>query len=304
MSATAATPRRMRVRRGLLSKAPPSLTGFLLFLPAILMVGAIQIYPLLRGVALSLEDPETGGFTTANYERMLDDPAWHKALENAGKILLLVPLFVVVPLFVAFALWQAFRGWRFFRAVFFLSWLLPPTIVGYMFKPLLAPAGPLNTLLEDVGLEGVARPWLGDPATSLWTVMAIFLWSVFGLGVGVYLAGLATVPPRLVEAARLDGARGLRILRHVVAPLLWPTIALWSVMVVVMLLLGLYGFLFALTDGGPAFASLTPEYYIVKVLRQEVNPQYAAALGTTLFLGVLIVVVLQMRLVYGRILGR
>jgi len=286
-----------------LPKAPPSLVGFGLLLPAMAIVGVFQLYPLIRGVVLSLRDARTGALTAHNYDRMLHDPAWQAAVVNAGKILLLVPLFVVVPLLLAFALFQAFRGWRFFRAVFFLSWLMPPVIVGYMFTPLLSADGPLHSLLKPIGLGGLAHDWLANQHTALWAVMAVFLWTIFGLGVGIYLAGLATIPAHLVEAARLDGASRLRILRHVVAPLLAPTIALWSVMVVASLLLGLYGFIYSLTNGGPGYSTMTPEYYIVSVLLNELNPSYAAALGTTLFLGVFAIVFTQMVAVYRRVVA-
>jgi ABC-type sugar transport system permease subunit len=283
-----------------LPKAPSSLVGFTLMLPAMAIVAVFHLYPLIRGVALSLHDPSTNGLTTHNYERMVHDPAWRTALVNAGEILLLVPVFVVVPLILAFALFQGFAGWRFFRAVFFMSWLMPPVIVGYMFTPLLGSSGPIGSVFKAIGLGGLARDWLGGTSTALWAVMAVFLWTIFGLGVGIYLAGLATVPGHLVEAARLDGASRPRILRHVIVPLLMPTIALWSVMVVSALLLGLYSLIYALTGGGPSFATLTPEYDIVNVLLGEVNPNYAAALGVTLFAGVFLIVVAQTASLYRR----
>jgi raffinose/stachyose/melibiose transport system permease protein len=299
MEATGALARRISFRA--LPKAPPSLVGFGFFIPAVSVVAAFQLYPLVRGLVLSFEHPRTGGFTTANYERMLHDDAWGHAVVNSGKILLLVPIFVVVPLILAFTLYQRFRGWRFFRAAFFLSWMIPPVIVGYMFVPLLEPYGPLNSVFDSIGLG--KHGWLGDPSTALWTVMAIFLWWIFGLGVGIYLAGLATIPEELVESARLEGASQGRILRYIVAPLMWPTIALWSVTVVSALLLGLYGFIYSLTGGGPSFSTLTPEYYIVSVMLREVNPNYAAALGTTLFVAVFGIVALQLRFVYRRVVA-
>src|SRR5262245_25610963 len=114
----------MRTGRGRRLKAPPSLVGFGLMLPAMAIVAAFHLYPLARGLVLSLHVAGRSGLTTHNYHRMLHDPAWRKALVNAGEILLLVPIFVVVPLVLAFALFQGFRGWRFFRAIFFLSWLM------------------------------------------------------------------------------------------------------------------------------------------------------------------------------------
>ncbi len=301
MAATGTLRRDGRRRR--LPKAPPSLVGFGLLLPAMVIVTMFQIYPLIRGVVLSLHSPDGGGVTAHNYTRMVHDPAWRRAIVNAGEILLLVPLFVVVPLLLAFALFQGFRGWRFFRAVFFMSWLMPPVIVGYMFTPLLSAGGPLGELFKAIGLHSLARDWLADGSTALWAVMAVFMWTIFGLGVGIYLAGLATIPTHLIEAARLDGASRSRILRHVIVPSLVPTIALWSVMVVTALLLGLYSFIYAMTSGGPGFTTLTPEYYIVNVLLGEVNPNYAAALGVTLFVGVFAIVLLQLASVYRRVVA-
>ena len=235
-----------------------------------------------------------------NYVRMTNDTTWITSLANAGTILLVLPVFVLFPLVLALLIYLRTPGAAFFKAVFFLTWLLPPVIVGYLMSPLLGLDGLFNDLLGAVGLGGLATPWLGSTKTAIWAMIAVVVWAWFGLGVVIYLVGLATVPSDLFEAAVVDGAGYWSLLRFVAIPSLMPTIGFYTVVVTSHIFLHMFPIVFSLTGGGPGNSTLMPEYRIYSVFVNPSNFGYASALGVTLFAIILGVILLQVRYMYLR----
>ena len=156
--------------------------------------------------------------------------------------------------------------------------------------------GPLNHTLESVGLGFLGHEWLGDPATALPTLVMVILWSIFGLGVIVFLAGLAAVPQDLFDAAKIDGATGWQELRYVVIPSLRHVIEFWSVNLVVWSFTSMFAFIYVMTAGGPGYATMLVEYDVYLQAFQFNRMGYGCAVGTALLLLVFGLVLLQVRL--------
>jgi ABC-type sugar transport system permease subunit len=174
--------------------------------------------------------------------------------------------------------------------------VLSPVIVGTLFTALLRYDGPVNRALELVGLGGLAADWLGDPHTALPAIVIVILWGIFGLGVIVFLAGLAAVPKEIFEAAQLDGATGWRLLVYVVIPSLRHVIEFWAVNLVVWSFTSMFAFIYVMTGGGPGYATILVEYQLYLEAFEFNHMGYACALGTALFFMVFGVVLLQLRL--------
>lgn len=276
--------------------------GYLYFLPAFILVLVFKGYPLARGLYISLTKPvgvlgsEFVGL--ANYDRMLHDQVFLGSLVNVAKGIAALPFFIIIPLALAFLIFQRVRGWRLFRATYFFSYTLAPVMVGYMFSFVLGIDGPVNELLRSIGLKELAIQWFGTLATAMWAVYAVVLWSWFGLGTVIYLAGLATISEEVFDAAKVDGAGWTQMLWHVAIPSVLPTMGYWSVVCTTGLLIWLFPYIFALTEGGPGYASMMPEYYIYLIATRYVDPGYASALGVTLFGVVFVVSFFQVRLMY------
>jgi len=283
-------------------RAAEKYVALLFIAPAVVLIGVFKLLPLGSGVEQSFKvspgliTPRWAGLT--NYDRMWHDPLWHQALRNSAKGLVVLPIYVIAPLVIAFLLAQRVPGWKVFRATYFVSFLLPPVMVGYMFGTILGQDGPLNALLRTVGLGAFAQPWLGQLSSSMWAVYAVVFWAWFGLGVVIYTAGLATVPHESFDAAKVDGANFLQTLRFVVVPAMLPTMAYWGTICATGMLLWLFPFIYSLTAGGPAGSSATPEFYIYQIFSQGDQGGYASALGITLFGITAVLVTLVMRLTY------
>lgn len=108
--------------------------------------------------------------------------------------------------------------------------LLSVIVVGFLWKLILNPNyGALNTFLAKLGLEEWAKPWLGDPDTALLAIILVNCWFGIGFAVLIFLAGLQSIPEELIEAARLDGAKGITMLGRIILPLMMPSITIMTI---------------------------------------------------------------------------
>jgi multiple sugar transport system permease protein len=289
----AASPRRpatrssRRNRRG--SRAE-RLAPFVLLAPALLVIVALRLWPLLLGVNFSFtgdgdRDGEAVGFD--NYLTLLGDPLFQTALRNVGLLVLLLPVAVAIPGLLATFVYLRVPGHRLYRGVYFFPAVLSPVIVGAIFNLLLAFDGPLNTLLGTVGIGPV--DWLGDPDVAIFAVVGVHVWATFGMALVVFLAGFSTLDASLLDAARMDGASLPQTIWHVIIPSLSRTIQFVFVTTMIGMLTSMFGLLYVMTSGGPAGSTYLPEYYIWIQQGQMNKPALASAASTALFLIMLVV---------------
>jgi ABC-type sugar transport system permease subunit len=280
-----------------------SWTVWLFVIPGVLLAVVFKIFPLFRGLYDSLFHFKGGWDPTfvglENFQRMIGDPAVRTAFLNAIKVMVTLPVWIIVPLILAFLIFQRTPGWSFFRAVFFLPYIISPIIVGQIFREVLGSEGPVNSLLKLMKLDSVALVWLGDPRTVLWTVVFVALWSFNGLGVITYLAGFATISEDLFDAAAIDGASFWGKFFHITLPIMRPIIGYWTVLCTGGMLLWMFPFIFALTQGGPGYSSMMPEYLVYMVSFKFFERGYGTAIGVVLFIIVLIFTFFQVRYMYG-----
>lgn len=283
--------------------------GYLFVLPALLLAITFKIYPLVFGIYDSTRRWEGASNVShyiglANYHTMLTRSDVRESFTNALKILLTLPIWVAMPLIIAFLIFQRTPGWRFFRAVYFLPYIVAPVIVGSIFRILLDSSGPLDTLLQRIGLGFLAVSWLGNTHTALWTLDAVVFWSFSGLGVIIYLAGFATIPEDILEAAAIDGAGFWSQLFAIVLPLMRPVMGYWAVLCTGGMFLWMFPFIHAMTQGGPGYATMLPEYLVYITAFQFLERGYATAIGIVLFIFVLLFSLLQVRQMYLAGVGR
>ncbi|MEU4324942.1 carbohydrate ABC transporter permease [Nonomuraea dietziae] len=169
-----------------------------------------------------------------NFAAQLSDPEFGLAVWNTVKLALLTaPFGLALALLIAVAL-NSVKGGGFYRVLYFMPVVTSSVAVALMWQIILAgdEHGVLNASLER--WFGITGPdWLGDPGWVIVAIAVVTIWSSLGLNVVIFLAGLQTIPPQIVEAARMDGAGSLRIFRSVTLPLLSPTIFFSTVVAVI-----------------------------------------------------------------------
>ena len=230
--------------------------GLLLAAPAAVLLIVLLLLPSGAVFALSLTDYEFGmeGMRfvgLANYATLLNEPRFRQSLLNTFTYVA-----VVAPASVAFALWLAVlmegAGWlrRIYRSVLFLpvtsSLVAMATAWGVLLHPTF---GFLNSLAAALGFGKVR--YLSDPAIALYTLAAIGVWKQAGFNVLLFVAGLATVPRDLYEAAAVDGAgHGWARFRMVTWPMLAPVTLFVSVITLIRAF-SEFDTVAVLTNGGP-----------------------------------------------------
>jgi raffinose/stachyose/melibiose transport system permease protein len=257
VSTTGAKPPRRRPR-------PTSFLGALPFLaPAVTLYAVFLLFPIVSAIYLSFV--RWNGFATtpqvwAGFDNYVDiftnDTVFYRALLNS---LIWVILSLIVPtvlaLGLALALNRRLLGRNLMRSVFYIPAVLASIAVATMWSWIYQPnAGLVNGVLTSLGRESWIQDWLGDPRIALYSVFVAFVWQTTGFSMVLFLAGLQSVPPDLVEAARLDGAGPRQVFRHVTLPALRPTLTVVLVLTVISSL-KVFDLIVGMTNGGPAQSS-------------------------------------------------
>ncbi len=212
-------------------------------------------------------------------------------IQTAYYTLVSVPLGIVAALLAAVLVNQKLRFMTFYRTVFFLPGITSIVAVAMVWLWLYNPDfGVINWLLGMVNIDG--PPWLGSTKWAMPAVIIFGVWRGLGYNMVILLAGLQGIPDVYYEAAEVDGASKFRRFWHITLPLLSPT----TFFVLIISLIGSFQVFeqtYVLTEGGPAYATMTIAYYIFLQAFQWFHMGIASALAFMLFLAVMVVTVLQ-----------
>lgn len=230
---------------------------FLVIVPALLAFG-LAFY---RYDALS--PPRYAGWL--NFRLVFTDELFRLSVQNAlAFVLIPVPLRVMGAFLLARLLQGNGRGpsrlLNWVRGVVYLPSVIPGAAYALAWLWILNPLyGPLNLLLQSIGLAGPA--WLADPAWAKAGIALALLWQI-GEGFIVSLAALHDIPPALEDAARVDGAGGRGVLRHIILPLIAPILLLLTLRDAILVLQESFTTVWLMTQGGPYYATYTLPLFI------------------------------------------
>jgi multiple sugar transport system permease protein len=202
--------------------------GYLFLLPWLIGLVVITIGPMIASFYLSftnyslIQAPKWIGLD--NYIRMLTDERLHNSLKVTFiYVLVSTPLQLAVALAIALLLNEGMRGLPFYRSVFYLPSMLGASVaISVLWRQMFEVDGLVNQILRLFGFEAT-RSWIGDPATALWTIILLHIWT-FGSPMVIFLAGLRQIPGMYYEAASVDGASKWAQFRKITLPLLSPII--------------------------------------------------------------------------------
>ncbi|MHA3914842.1 carbohydrate ABC transporter permease [Halovulum sp. GXIMD14793] len=265
-----------------------AITPWLFLLPAILFFLVYVIFPILQSFNISAYEWDGLGDRTyvglENYRELWDDPAFYVSLRNNLVWLLMYLLAIPTGLFIALFLNQTVTGIRIYKSLFFFPFVISQVVVGLVFTWFYDPTfGLLNSVLGVVGLGPVNV--LGDPDYVTYGIIAAGLWPQTAYCMILYLTGLNAVDPEQVEAARLDGAKGWKMLWYVIIPQLKPATFIAFVVTIVGALRS-FDLISIMTNGGPFGESRVLSFYMFEVALSEYGFRmgYGAAIAVVLFL--------------------
>ena len=281
-------PRAGAPKEGWLHRNRRAIAPWMFLAPGVLFFLVYVIFPIFQSFEISLYKWDGLGearyIGLRNYEKLFSDRAFETSLWNNLKWLVLYLLAVPAGLFIAIFLNQTVTGIRLYKSLFFFPFVISQVVVGLVFTWFYDPTfGLLNTIIGWFGAGPLNV--LGDPAFVTYGIIAAGLWPQTAYCMILYLTGLNAVDPEQVEAGRLDGARGWRMLWHVILPQLRPATFIAFVVTIIGALRS-FDLISIMTDGGPFGSSRVLSFYMFEKALSEYGFRmgYGAAIAVVLFL--------------------
>ncbi|MGH7599137.1 MAG: carbohydrate ABC transporter permease [bacterium] len=279
-----------------------SILAKLFLAPALFLIAAVALYPILNVIYLSLHRKllifDIHRFIgLENYAYLLQDARFWRSLGNTFYFVLLsTGLEMLLGLITALVMHQPRPGKTFLRAAILVPWAIPTVVSARMWEWIFNPDfGVLNFLLHKIGLLGSSQNWLGDPGLALHAVIFADVWKTTPFVALLLFAGLQVLPADIYEAARIDGANAWQRFRRVTLPLLMP-VFLTTLLFRTLDAFRIFDSVYVLTGGGPANTSETLSIYAYKLLFQTLQFGAGSAVAVLTFGCVMIVSLFYIKL--------
>lgn len=281
------------------SRWPKSLTGFLFLTPFLVPFAAFWLWPIANGLYLSFTDAnmlragEANGIGFENYSQLLSDRVYRQSMGNTLLFVVEnVPVLVIGGLLLAVLLNEPLTARAGIRAVFVAPYLITGSAVAIIWQFVLDPStGWLNSWLSSVGLP--TQNVLSQPDQAMWAVTLITLWWRVGFPLLVILAALQDIPQDLYDAAKIDGAGAVQRFRTITLPLITPVL----IFVLIIRLIDsfkVFAQVYLVTGGGPFGSTRVAIQYLYETGFLDFRTGYAAAIGWSVFLIILVVTAVQL----------
>ncbi len=249
------------------------LTIILFILPALLLFLTILIAPIFLSGYYSLFDWNGFGKMTfiglENYKELFtsNSISFLKALGNS-LLLALLSVLIQLPLALGLALLlgKGRKGERGFLSIYFIPVLISTVVIGQLWKKIYNPSyGMLNVALRSLGLDSLAKIWLGEVSTALGAAFVPIIWQYVGYHMLLMYAGIKSVPLEYREAAMIDGAREGQVNRYIVLPYIKPILRISTIFAVTGSLKS-FDLIYVLTNGTPLHATEVPSTLMISML--------------------------------------
>jgi raffinose/stachyose/melibiose transport system permease protein len=220
----------------------------------------------------------------ANYIMAFHDPVFWDAIRHT--IIFFVVTFCVqtaVGLAFAALLHSRVKLPNLYKVIIFVPVVLAPATMAPIFRQIFSATGQFNTILGDIGLGSLEHPWLAQSSTALPVIMAITIWEWTGVTFILYFAAMTQIDSEILEAARIDGASGLRILTRIV----WPSVRGTTIALAMLSVIGAlktFDVPYLVTLGGPNYATEFLGTFIYRISIPQAEVGYGAALSILLLI--------------------
>ena len=252
-------------------------------LPTTLVFAVVFFIPFILGIYLSFCDFTTVTDSTftgiENYIEALSDPNFRNALWFTVKFTVVSVITVNLFAFsLALLLTNKIKGRNFFRTVFFMPNLIGGIVLGYIWQLI------INGVLSTIGVTITY-----DPSYGFWGLVVLMNWQMIGYMMIIYIAGINNIPKDLIDAAKVDGASSIGILRHVIIPMVMPSVTI-CLFLTITNSFKLFDANLALTDGAPSRQTSMLALDIYKTFYGAVGSQGAGQAKAVIFFILLAVI--------------
>ncbi|WP_039717513.1 carbohydrate ABC transporter permease [Scytonema millei] len=272
-------------------------TGWILLLPALIVMLVVYAYPILRAFWLSVFTQNLGTELElvfsglSNYGRMFNDGRFWQSLWNTTVFTTASVLSeLILGIGVALVLNQAFKGRGIVRTITLIPWALPTAVMGVAWAWIFNDQyGVVNDILRRLGFIETGISWLGNPTLAMIAVILADVWKTTPFIALLLLAGLQSIPGDLYEAHSLDGATPWQSFWKITVPLLMPQIIV-SLLFRFAQAFAIFDLIQVMTGGGPGGATETVSIYIYSTVMRYLDFGYGSALIVVTFLILVIAV--------------
>ena len=288
---SASLPKRQRLKPRMIRKR---LGEGMFVAPALIIVGLIVLLPAAYALYRSLFNWDPGYASPYvglhNYAGLFNSQSFREILENEAFYLIGVPIWTAIPLAVSLLLYERVRFAGIMRWIMLFPAIVSPAILALFFRAILLPDGLLNSTLHSIGLTKLEALWIENPSLVKPVLIIVMTWATMGIGVLIFSAALSSVPEELFEAAQLDGANWWRRLVDILIPSISSVIVFYVILQVLTVFLGLFPWVYVLTQGGPGYSSTSMDFDIYS--RAFTYGEFGqAAAESVILVGVVVLVV-------------
>lgn len=288
-SGAGTTPAPRSARRPKPGGSPAHTSGWPFVLPAVILLLALNVFPLIFSIVMSFSNVSTDNglkltsITLSNWSSLLHDGSfWSSMRFTVFLVVLGVAGEFVCGLALALLLWRKIPGGGLFRVVFTIPMMIAPVAIGFIFRMIFNEQyGPVHSIFHALHLPDVS--WLSSTGTAPYTVVIMDIWQWTPLMFLLLLAGLQAIPEDPMDAARIDGASGFRVIRDIVLPLLAP-IAVMAVFLRMILAFTIFGEIYLLTGGGPGSSTTSTTLFAYYQGFQNFDLSYGSVISLALLI--------------------
>lgn len=272
----------------------------LLALPALAAYLFVLIIPTIRGSRYSLTDwnglnPEYEFVGLQNFRDAFTNDASSRAIFVTAVIAISTTILQnIIGLLLAVGVNTRIKSRNLLRVFFFTPVVMTPVVIAYLWQYLLAPNGPVNSMIAIVSPRETYPSWLGNENLALLSIITVMVWQFSGFAMVIYLAGLQNIPEEILEAASIDGAGSRRKFWSITLPMLAPAV---TINIMLSIISGLKAFdqVWVLTGGGPAGLTNTLSTTIYRNAFQYGEFGSSIALALILTFAIAIISIFQYR---------
>lgn len=258
--------------------------------PTLFFLAVFILWPIFETFRLSLFDwngltPTQEFIGFGNYKELISDLIFWRSVKNSF-ILLGMALIIEIPLgfFLALMLYTGGKRFKIFRFLYFFPMLLSPVAVGILFKFIFDyNSGALNQIIGILNQENLMQDWLGNKEIAIYTIGILVTWQYTPFYMLLFLAALNNIPTEIEEAAKIDGARGWKMIRLIQIPLVRGA----GVIAVILISIGslrYFDLVWVLTAGGPESSTEVMATYLFQMAFKSYRVGYASTIATALFI--------------------
>lgn len=267
--------------------------------PSLLLVGACVYGFIAFTVALSFTSstllPLMEWSERNNYERLFGLSTFALAARNLGVFAgLYIGACLLLGMLLAILIDQKIRAENIFRSIFLYPMALSFIVTGTAWKWLLDPGIGLERTVRLLGWETFTFDWIKNGEMAIYTVVIAAVWQTTGFVMALFLAGLRGIDQEVLNAARVDGAKGWRIYWRIVLPQLGPSF-ISSFVILAHMAIKSYDLVIALTGGGPGRDTWLPSVFMYQFTFTRNEMAVGAASAVVMLVAVAIVVVPYIR---------